>query len=188
MSIRVISCDKRLNVVLKGRYVCLVHQYNFDTFGVPVQDANDQMKRIYHCLEEPHTLQSAFVQSVEGMTGHILLLGYVPIHTCAMEERLRPLRNKACIQTGMMQQQYRLLCCICHTNVWTHEMFVNSTASSNTFFVETLRRKHVVEKVSIQGCKQAVFERLVFTNAGSLITSSMTASLHDLMSCFITRS
>jgi len=60
-----------------------------------MQDATDQMKRIYHYLEVPRTLQSACVASVEGMTGHILLLG---------------------------------------------------NASSNTFFVETLRRRHVMEK------------------------------------------
>jgi hypothetical protein len=41
-----------------------------------MQAATDQMKRIYHYLDKPRSFSEACPQSVEGMTGHILLIGY----------------------------------------------------------------------------------------------------------------
>jgi hypothetical protein len=42
-----------------------------------LQAATDQMKRIYHYLDHPRELDEACPHSVEGLKGHILLLGYV---------------------------------------------------------------------------------------------------------------
>jgi hypothetical protein len=41
------------------------------------QAATDQMKKIYHYLDKPRDLREACPHSVEGMSGHILLLGSV---------------------------------------------------------------------------------------------------------------
>lgn len=52
---------------------------------IRAQAATDQMKRIYHYLDKPRDLREACPHSVEGMTGHILLLGFVssaPILVC----------------------------------------------------------------------------------------------------------
>jgi hypothetical protein len=42
-----------------------------------LQAATDQMKRSYHYLDEPRDFQEACPETVEGMKGHILLLGCV---------------------------------------------------------------------------------------------------------------
>ena len=88
-----------------------------------MQAATDQMKRIYHYLDKPRNLSEACPQSVEGMTGHILLIGY----------SLYGFGN-----------YYHAITIGLNADI---KIFVYRNASSNTFFVETLRRKHVIEKV-----------------------------------------
>ncbi len=125
------------------------------------QQATNQMMKIYHMniSKKPAELDDACPFSVEGKSGHILLLGLKPAcqpikislakillllyynaYFCYARSLIE-WKLPACIlwfsSTLKSEPKYNMECKCC----------LNRNASSNTFFVETLRRKHVALKV-----------------------------------------
>ncbi len=141
-----------------------------------LQAATDQMKRIYHYLDHPRELEAACPHSVEGLKGHILLLGCVrnsppPRHLSAATSAHPLLPPPPPSPTQGRQSCYFSSQSVTRKAMpedlrcWVWVLFnvfmdidqlkvvlnnyslLRRKASSNTAFVETLRRKHVDLKV-----------------------------------------
>jgi hypothetical protein len=154
------------------------------------------MKRIYHYLDHPRELEEACPHSVEGLRGHILLLGCAPITTklcfvflpsvCSCSSQflhydivllLHSSHAQSSHDFRLLASQF-LLSLSLDTFLWCFASLLQSIhffvkvlvltllsydnyqrnliiqlllpcrkASSNTAFIETLRRKHVELKV-----------------------------------------